>query len=94
MAAPCLPASVVVATRTPSRQQTILWNYSGFFDEGNNYPPHLEVKIPDWQNTLSADEKNALLNFLAAPDGQRLFAVELLWMSRSGCGILMVLKRN
>jgi mono/diheme cytochrome c family protein len=50
------------------------------FDEGNNYPPHLEVKIPDWQNTLSVDEKNALLNFLAAPDGQRLFAVNC-----SGC---------
>ena len=50
------------------------------FDEGNNYPPHLGVKIPDWQNTLSADEKNALLNFLAAPDGQRLFAVNC-----SGC---------
>ena len=50
------------------------------FDEGNNYPPHLEVKIPDWQNTLSTDEKNALLNFLAAPDGQRLFAVNC-----SGC---------
>jgi len=50
------------------------------FDEGNNYPPHTEVKIPDWQNTLSAVEKNALLNFLAAPDGQRLFAVNC-----SGC---------
>ena len=50
------------------------------FDEGNNYPPHLEVMIPDWKNTLSADEKNALLNFLAAPDGQRLFAVNC-----SGC---------
>jgi len=50
------------------------------FDEGNNYPPHLEVKIPDWQNALSTDEKNALLNFLAAPDGQRLFAVNC-----SGC---------
>jgi len=50
------------------------------FDEGSNYPPHVEVEIPDWQNTLSADEKNALLNFLAAPDGQRLFAVNC-----SGC---------
>jgi mono/diheme cytochrome c family protein len=50
------------------------------FDEGNNYPPHLEIKIPDWKNTLSADEKNSLLNFLAAPDGQRLFAVNC-----SGC---------
>lgn len=50
------------------------------FDEGSNYPPHVEAEIPDWQNTLSADEKNALLNFLAAPDGRRLFAVNC-----SGC---------
>jgi mono/diheme cytochrome c family protein len=50
------------------------------FDEGNHYPPHLEVEIPDWNNTLSVDEKSALLNFLAAPDGQRLFAVNC-----SGC---------
>jgi mono/diheme cytochrome c family protein len=40
----------------------------------------VEAKIPDWQNTLSADEKDALLNFLAAPDGRRLFAVNC-----SGC---------
>jgi mono/diheme cytochrome c family protein len=50
------------------------------FDEGKNYPPHVEVEIADWQNTLSADEKNALLNFLAAPDGRRLFTVNC-----SGC---------
>jgi len=50
------------------------------FDEGNNYPPHKQLKIPDWRNTLSTDERNALLNFLAAPDGQRLFAVNC-----SGC---------
>ncbi|MCJ7433026.1 MAG: c-type cytochrome [Anaerolineales bacterium] len=48
--------------------------------EGINYPPHKDMKIPDWKTTLSSTEQNALLNFLAAPDGQRLFAVNC-----SGC---------
>ena len=45
------------------------------FNEGTEYPGHVDVDIPDWNKTLSANERNALLNFLAAPDGQRLFAV-------------------
>ena len=65
--------NAIQATGNPLELQRV-------FGEGTNYPPHKEVKIPDWQNTLSADEKNALLNFLAAPDGQRLFAVNC-----SGC---------
>jgi mono/diheme cytochrome c family protein len=50
------------------------------FVEGINYPPHKDLKIPDWKTSLSSTEQNALLNFLAAPDGQRLFAVNC-----SGC---------
>ena len=50
------------------------------FTEGSNYPPHEGQDIPDWSQTLSADQRNALLNFLAAPDGQRLFAINC-----SGC---------
>jgi mono/diheme cytochrome c family protein len=50
------------------------------FAEGSNYSGHEGVDIPDWNETLSAAERNALLNFLAAPDGQRLFAVNC-----SGC---------
>jgi mono/diheme cytochrome c family protein len=65
--------NAIQATGNPLELQRV-------FDEGINYPPHVEAKIPDWQDTLSADEKNALLNFLAAPDGQRLFAVNC-----SGC---------
>ena len=46
------------------------------FSEGTDYPGHQGVEnIPDWNTTLSTAERNALLNFLAAPDGQRLFAV-------------------
>ncbi|HSG44592.1 MAG TPA: c-type cytochrome [Anaerolineales bacterium] len=45
------------------------------FAEGVNYPAHEGVDIPDWNDVLSGAERNALLNFLAAPDGQRLFAV-------------------
>jgi len=45
------------------------------FNEGKDYPGHVDVDIPNWSSILSAVERNALLNFLAAPDGQRLFAV-------------------
>jgi len=48
--------------------------------EGPNYPPHKGQQIPNWQSTLSSDQSNALLNFLAAPDGQRLFEINC-----SGC---------
>lgn len=33
------------------------------------------MTVPHWAETLSTGERNALLNFLAAPDGQRLFAI-------------------
>jgi len=46
------------------------------FSEGQDYSGHQGMEnIPDWNTTLSTAERNALLNFLAAPDGQRLFAV-------------------
>ena len=50
------------------------------FDEGKDYPPHADQDIPDWAETLTGEESNAVLNFLAAPDGQRLFEVNC-----SGC---------
>ena len=50
------------------------------FAEGPDYSGHAGVDIPDWNEALSAAERNALLNFLAAPDGQRLFAINC-----SGC---------
>ncbi|HLO13807.1 MAG TPA: c-type cytochrome, partial [Anaerolineales bacterium] len=50
------------------------------FEEGANYPPHQNQSIPNWTEKLTNDERNALLNFLAAPDGQRLFQINC-----SGC---------
>jgi len=40
---------------------------------GPAFSPHMELEVPQWSNLLSAAERTALLNFLVAPDGQRLF---------------------
>lgn len=40
---------------------------------GPAFSPHMELEVPQWSNELSAAERTALLNFLVAPDGQRLF---------------------
>ena len=45
------------------------------FEEGSAYPAHVGLTVPAWQETLAGPERNALLNFLAAPDGQRLFTI-------------------
>jgi len=59
-------------------------------DEGPNYIDHEDLDIPEWNTVLSSQERNALLNFLAAPDGQRLFAINC-----AGChGQGVVLKKN
>jgi mono/diheme cytochrome c family protein len=41
---------------------------------GPGFPAHSEVDIPDWNESLTGEERTALLNFLIAPDGQRLYA--------------------
>ncbi len=43
-------------------------------DQGDEFAPHAGLDLPLWQETLRPEERTALLNFLAAPDGQRLFA--------------------
>ncbi len=43
-------------------------------DQGPSYPAHAEVEVPDWAEVLVQEERTALLNFLVAPDGKRLFA--------------------
>ena len=48
--------------------------------EGASYPAHVGLEVPVWNETLLPEERDALANFLAAPDGQRLFAVNC-----SGC---------
>lgn len=58
----------VLAAGNPAELRRVL-------DEGAVYPPHQDVEIPDWSQNLSTNERNSLLNFLAAPDGQRLFSI-------------------
>jgi mono/diheme cytochrome c family protein len=42
---------------------------------GLEFEPHAEVAIPDWTESISQEDQTKLLNFLVAPDGQRLFAI-------------------
>jgi mono/diheme cytochrome c family protein len=44
-------------------------------DEGLSYSPHSKLDSADWSTGLSSEEKVTLLNFLIAPDGQRLFTI-------------------
>ncbi len=43
-------------------------------ESGSAYPPHVEFNLAEWSDTLTAAEQGQLLNFLTAPDGQRLWA--------------------
>ncbi|MDX1435336.1 MAG: c-type cytochrome [Anaerolineales bacterium] len=43
-------------------------------EDGTGYSPHADVEIPEWGELLSRADRTALLNFLVAPDGQRLYA--------------------
>src|SRR3990172_6396294 len=56
------------------------------FEEGSAYPDHEGVDVPDWNETLSMPERTALLNFLAAPDGQRLFVINCAGCHGQGVG--------
>jgi mono/diheme cytochrome c family protein len=42
---------------------------------GPTFAPHADVEVPDFSAELSASDRSAVLNFLAAPDGQRLFTL-------------------
>ena len=44
-------------------------------EQGQNFPAHRDVELPDWSENISAEGRTVLLNFLIAPDGQRLFAI-------------------
>ena len=44
-------------------------------DEGPLFPAHAEAEVPDWAAIMAPEDRTTLLNFLAAPDGQRLFAL-------------------
>lgn len=40
---------------------------------GLDFPPHEDQAISNWPEILSPESRTAVLNFLVAPDGQRLF---------------------
>lgn len=42
---------------------------------GPTFAPHADAEVPDFSAALSATDRTALLNFLAAPDGQRLYTL-------------------
>jgi mono/diheme cytochrome c family protein len=42
-------------------------------ETGSSYPPHEGLDIPEWTSTLDETSQTALLNFMVAPDGQRLY---------------------
>src|SRR5574342_469914 len=58
--------TLVQASGNPQELQRV-------FDEGSSYPGHRSEFVPNWKLSLSDAELNSLLNFLAAPDGERLF---------------------
>ena len=65
--------TMVQASGNPQELQRV-------FEEGPNYPPHRSETVSNWKKTLADADRIALLNFLAAPDGQRLFEINC-----SGC---------
>lgn len=44
-------------------------------DQGTGYSKHEGLDIPEWTNVLTPEDTTSLLNFLIAPDGQRLFTI-------------------
>jgi len=44
-------------------------------DLGPDYAGHVDADVPDWTREMTSAQRTTLLNFLAAPDGQRLFAI-------------------
>ncbi len=63
----CHPVAQLVAS-DPLKLKTAIGQGAGF-------EPHKSQNLPDWSKTLSAEEQTRLLNFLGAPDGQRLFSI-------------------
>ena len=44
-------------------------------DQGSAFTPHQDLASSDWSSDMTPQERTTLLNFLIAPDGQRLFAI-------------------
>jgi mono/diheme cytochrome c family protein len=44
-------------------------------NDGTIFSPHAKLDATEWSTSMTPAEKTALLNFLIAPDGQRLFTI-------------------
>ncbi len=44
-------------------------------EQGQSFASHQGINVPDWSETLNPEQRTTLLNFLVAPDGQRLFTI-------------------
>ncbi|MES0339284.1 MAG: c-type cytochrome [Anaerolineales bacterium] len=44
-------------------------------EEGGGYSGHEGLAIPEWSDVMTLEERTSLVNFLIAPDGERLFSV-------------------
>lgn len=47
----------------------------GALETGPAFPSHTDAEVPNWQEVMTPAERTDLLNFLVAPDGQRLFTI-------------------
>ena len=65
-----------IATDLVSDQPLVL---KDALELGSAFAPHADLEVPQWVTVLNAEEQTSLLNFLVAPDGQRLFV--------TNCGI-------
>ncbi len=43
--------------------------------QGTGYAAHADLDIPEWEEVVFGQDRTALLNFLLAPDGQRLYGL-------------------
>lgn len=44
-------------------------------NQGTGYAAHAGLEIPEWDDVVFGQDRTALLNFLLAPDGQRLYTL-------------------
>jgi mono/diheme cytochrome c family protein len=63
----CHQISDLVASDPVELQQAL--------DLGSAYPSHSGLDIPDWDQAMTDQQRTTLVNFLLAPDGQRLFVI-------------------
>jgi menaquinol-cytochrome c reductase cytochrome b/c subunit len=50
-------------------------NIKNALDLGKEFPEHTGQDVPDFSQIMTKEEQSTLLNFLVAPDGQRLYAI-------------------